>query len=36
MQPTGGTTMDIQLGGEGRLARLRNLKLVAPGPVEAL
>jgi beta-glucosidase len=36
MQPTGGTTVDIQLGGEGRLARLRNLKLVAPGPVEAL
>lgn len=36
MQPTGGTTMDIQLGGEGRLARLRNLKLIAPGPVDAL
>jgi len=36
MQPTGGTTLDIQLGGEGSLARLRNLKLVAPSPVQAL
>ncbi|HZC86034.1 MAG TPA: glycoside hydrolase family 3 N-terminal domain-containing protein [Steroidobacteraceae bacterium] len=36
MQPTGGTTLDVQLGGEGPLAGLFNLKLIAPGPVEAL
>jgi len=36
MQPTGGTALDMQLGGEGSLARLFNLKLIAPGPVDAL
>ena len=36
MQPTGGTTLDMQLGGEGPLAALFNLKLIAPGPVEAI
>jgi beta-glucosidase len=36
MQPTGGTTLDLQLGGEGPLAALFNLKLIAPGPVEAI
>ena len=36
MQPTGGTALDIQLGGEGALARLFNLKLIAPGPVDAI
>jgi beta-glucosidase len=36
MQPTGGTTLDVQLGGEGPLAGIFNLKLIAPGPVEAL
>jgi beta-glucosidase len=36
MQPTGGTALDMQLGGEGPLARLFNLKLMAPGPVDAL
>jgi beta-glucosidase len=36
MQPTGGTALDVQLGGEGSLARLFNLKLVAPGPVDAI
>jgi beta-glucosidase len=36
MQPTGGTTLDVQLGGEGLLAALFDLKLIAPGPVEAI
>ena len=36
MEPTGGTTLDIHLGGEGQVQALPNLKLVAPGPVEAL
>jgi beta-glucosidase len=36
MQPTGGTALDVQLGGEGPLARLFNLKLIAPGPVDAI
>ena len=36
MEPTAGSTMNIQLGGEGLLQRLPNLKLVAPGPVDAL
>lgn len=36
MEPTGGTTLNISLGGEGQLQKLPNLKLVAPGPVEAL
>jgi beta-glucosidase len=36
MEPTGGTTMDVQLGGEGLLATVPHLKLIAPGPVQAL
>lgn len=36
MEPVGGTTLDLRLGGEGQLQALPNLKLVAPGPVEAL
>jgi beta-glucosidase len=36
MQPTGGTTLDVQLGGEGPLAGLFALRLIAPGPVEAI
>jgi beta-glucosidase len=36
MEPTGGTALDVQLGGEGRIAALYNLKLIAPGPVEAI
>jgi beta-glucosidase len=35
MEPTGGTTMDLRLGGEGPIAALRNLKPIAPGPVQA-
>jgi len=36
MQPTGGTTLDMQLGGEGPLAVLFDLRLIAPGPVDAI
>jgi len=36
MQPTGGTTLDLQLGGEGQLAGIFRLKLIAPGPVDAI
>lgn len=36
MQPTGGTALDFQFGGEGPLARLFELKLIAPGPVDAI
>jgi beta-glucosidase len=36
MEPTGGTVLGLPLGGEGPLASLRQLKLIAPGPVEAL
>src|SRR5215475_5368155 len=36
MQPTGGTTLDVQLGGEGPLAGIFDLRLIAPGPVEAI
>jgi beta-glucosidase len=31
-----GTAMDIQLGGEGSLAVIRNIKLIGPSPVSAL
>jgi beta-glucosidase len=36
MEPTGGTVLDVRLGGEGLLGSIRNLKLIAPGPVQAL
>jgi beta-glucosidase len=36
MEPIGGTTLDVRLGGEGLLARVPNIRLIAPGPVQAL
>ena len=36
MEPTGGTTLNVKLGGEGAVQALPNLKLIAPGPVDAI